>query len=81
MVISETKNCFQFIGSVNQYFGYLFDEHNFEVMHTAEECLGELCLIILESPSCRMRFTQDKGSFEAAVGDIDAIRIDLEELW
>lgn len=64
--------CDEFVQKIKQHFDYLFTEHGFLVVWSASDRSGEKCLVVLESPACRLKFYYDRGMVETLIGTSSA---------
>ncbi len=72
MTNNKDSNCNDFVEIIRDHFLYLFDDHEFDLIQLSERAFGEQCLLILESPSCRIRFIRERGGVLSAIGGLDA---------
>ncbi len=64
--------CTDFLEQIKQYFGYLFDQYGFEVVHSEAARSGEYCFIVLQSRNCRIKFYRAQGEVNLLFGTLSA---------
>lgn len=66
------SHCDDLIELIQHQLRFLFDLHQFEICSVSAYRQGEYCLVVLESPTFRIRFLQERNSLQIAVGGKDA---------
>lgn len=64
--------CAEFLERVRRHWAFLFEQYDFAVIHQAEAPGGSRCLIVLESPFCRLRFIQNRWDLHVDIGTLAA---------
>jgi len=66
-----SPGCLEFRNEVSRHYGWVLNEYGFVTVDERDSG-GERCLIVAESPDCRLRFMFDRGVVEVHVGRKEA---------
>ena len=70
--LEQCPKCRQFYHQVREHFDYLFDQHDFSLIHCEDGGNAPGCLLVLESSRCRLRFINDRGIPQLGIGTKEA---------
>ena len=60
--------CRRFFAQIEAQLAFLFDQYGFRLIHCEGAAQFPVCLVVLESADCRVRFVVDRGIPEIAIG-------------
>jgi len=76
--LKHCPNCKSFFSQIKRHFDYLFDQYSFQLVYCEDSEQFPICLVVLESADCRLRFISDREVPEFSIGTKSA-RITWED--
>lgn len=68
----DISYCSELVELIKGHMNSLFDEYQFKICAISEFRSGDNCMVVIESPSFRIRFQQERNHLKVSAGDKDA---------